>query len=83
MENIFSWQPAMKWYLNSFREKFVSPLIALTGYKPPKISIQGEEVVVVVENNSQAKSIETAESLSPPVESLSLADFPRNRAAVL
>lgn len=50
MENIFSWQPAAKWYLSSFREKFVSPLIALTGYKAPKISIQGDEVIVDVEN---------------------------------
>lgn len=48
MENIFSYKSIMSWYLSSFREKFVSPLIALTGYKPPEITTIGDEVSVKV-----------------------------------
>lgn len=59
MGNIFSWQPAAKWYLNSFREKFVTPLIALTGYNAPKISVIGDEVVVESQKIEHQKSGET------------------------
>lgn len=75
MENIFSWKPAGKWYLNSFREKFVSPLIALTGYKPPKISVVGDEVIVESKNLEGLVSSEThlahaIEDENPPEFSL-------------
>ncbi len=83
MENIFSSQPVAKWYLNSFREKFVSPLIALTGYKPPKISAPRDEVSVEVENKEHLSEKSQDEPLNPSVQSSSatsnLSTLPRDR----
>lgn len=82
MENIFSWNPVMKWYLNSFRERFVSPLISLTGYKSPKISIHGDEVHVEVQNTEQHGILPKQEELSYSAQDPShsgFSDLPRSR----